>query len=119
MPSATSSPMEPVGIASISTAAPSPSFMIEPLPNARSIWPSAASNAFCLSMEPSETMRSAALAMFASLFHTTAKPMQCELRYTRCAMCTLFVLDRRNPSFHRRPRVGRAMMGAAFRRPGP
>src|ERR1700722_4528020 len=50
MPSAMSRPSEPVEITSLSVAASrEPSFMIEPLPNARSIWPSAASRAFCLS----------------------------------------------------------------------
>ena len=100
MPSATSSPMEPVGIASVSTAAPSPSFMIEPLPNALSIWPSAASNAFFLSMGPSETTRSAAFAMFASLFHTgRTDAMRPEKAFVPC------LFSRCNPSFHRRPCV--------------
>src|SRR5579863_3834307 len=51
MPSAISSPSEPVETTSTSIAASrDPSFIIEPLPNARSIWPSAASNARCLSI---------------------------------------------------------------------
>src|SRR5580658_2887763 len=46
-----SRPSDPVDTTSTSiTASREPSFMIEPLPNARSIWPSAASNARCLSI---------------------------------------------------------------------
>jgi hypothetical protein len=36
-----------------------PNFMIEPLPNARSIWPRAASKAFCLSMVSLSNRRNA------------------------------------------------------------
>src|SRR3984893_6088598 len=51
MPRAMSRPSEPVEMTSLSVAASrEPSFMIEPLPNARSIWPRAASRAFCLSI---------------------------------------------------------------------
>src|SRR5215469_5486979 len=51
MPSAISRPSEPVETTSTSIAASrEPNFMIEPLPKARSIWPSAASNARCLSI---------------------------------------------------------------------
>ena len=50
MPSAMSSPMEPVEIASMSSAGVEPSRMIEPLPKLRSICASADSSAFCLSM---------------------------------------------------------------------
>ncbi len=51
-PSAMSSPSDPVEMVSISTGfSPLPSRMMEPLPKARSIWESAASNAFVLSTE--------------------------------------------------------------------
>ena len=49
MPSATSSAIDPVGITSIGARASSPSRMIEPLPNCRSIWASAVSRDFSLS----------------------------------------------------------------------
>ena len=52
MPSAISRLSDPVGKDSISTICSFfPSRMIDPLPYARSIWPSAASSAFCLSEE--------------------------------------------------------------------
>ena len=52
MPSAMSRPSEPVGTVAISTSGSFlPSRMIEPLPKARSIWPSAASSAFDLSID--------------------------------------------------------------------
>src|SRR5689334_19044076 len=55
-----SRPSEPVEIVSISMAFSFlPSFMIEPLPNARSIWVSAASRAFDLSMDEPSTRRRA------------------------------------------------------------
>jgi hypothetical protein len=57
-PSAISRPSEPVEMVSISTTSSlAPSRMIEPLPNARSIWESAASRAFVLSTELSSTSR--------------------------------------------------------------
>ena len=46
MPSATSSAIDPVGITSMGARASSPSRMIEPLPNCRSIWASAVSRDF-------------------------------------------------------------------------
>jgi hypothetical protein len=49
MPSATSSAMDPVGITSTGARASSPSRMIAPLPNCRSIWASAVSRDFSLS----------------------------------------------------------------------
>src|SRR5207253_6620500 len=49
-PSAMSSPRLPVETVSISIFSRLPSFIAEPLPNARSIWASAASSAFCRSM---------------------------------------------------------------------
>src|SRR5438477_11218620 len=55
-----SSPSEPEEIVSISMDFSFlPSFMIEPLPNARSIWVSAASRAFDLSMDEPSTRRRA------------------------------------------------------------
>src|SRR3954451_7206718 len=59
-PSAMSSPSEPVDTVSISTGFwPLPSRMIDPLPKARSIWDSAASRAFVLSMDEPSTSRRA------------------------------------------------------------
>src|ERR1017187_812731 len=49
MPSATSSEIAPVGITSIGARPSSPSRMIEPLPNCRSIWASAVSRDLSLS----------------------------------------------------------------------
>src|SRR3954469_16004442 len=49
-PSAMSSPRLPVEVVSISIFSRLPSFIAEPLPNARSICASAASSAFCRSM---------------------------------------------------------------------
>src|SRR5690349_17640522 len=72
MPSAMSSPSEPVEITSISDAVSrEPSFMIEPLPKARSIWPSAASKARCLSiMSLSKRRNAVCMASHPILFHT-------------------------------------------------
>ena len=68
MPSAMSSPSEPVETVSMSMAlAFLPSFMIEPLPKARSIWDSAASSALDLSIEAPSTTRRAAGAIVALL----------------------------------------------------
>ena len=64
MPSAISSPSEPVETVAISIALSFlPSRMIEPLPNARSICETAASSAFVLSMEEPSTKRRAAWAI--------------------------------------------------------
>ena len=49
MPSAMSSEIAPVGITSTGARASSPSRMIEPLPNCRSIWARAVSRALSLS----------------------------------------------------------------------
>jgi len=49
MPSATSSEMDPVGITSTGARVSSPSRMIAPRPNWRSIWASAVSRDFSLS----------------------------------------------------------------------
>ncbi len=60
MPSAMSSPSEPVDIASTSIVLSFlPSRMIEPLPNWRSIWLKAADRAFDLSMDDPSTTRKA------------------------------------------------------------
>src|SRR5262245_26678424 len=64
MPSAMSSESEPDEIVSTSIDLVFlPSFMMEPLPNCRSIWESAASSAFDLSMDVPSTMRRAAWAI--------------------------------------------------------
>ena len=64
MPSAMSRPSEPVETVSTSIDLSFlPSRMIEPLPKLRSIWESAASRAFDLSMEEPSTRRSAAVAI--------------------------------------------------------
>src|SRR5208282_5020598 len=69
MPSAMSSPSEPVETGSTSIAAMFlPSRMIEPLPKLRSICESAASRAFDLSMDDPSTTRSAALMFSCSLW---------------------------------------------------
>src|SRR5579862_1993999 len=61
MPSAMSRPSEPVETVSMSIDRLFlPSRMIEPLPKLRSIWESAASRAFDLSMDDPSTRRSAA-----------------------------------------------------------
>src|SRR5580698_10535952 len=61
MPSAISRPREPVETTSMSIDSSFlPSRMIEPLPKLRSIWESAASRAFVLSMDDPSTRRSAA-----------------------------------------------------------
>src|SRR5438874_5390677 len=60
MPSAISRPSEPVETVSTSIDCLFlPSRMIEPLPNVRSIWESAASRAFDLSMDEPSTTRNA------------------------------------------------------------
>src|SRR6185436_16556739 len=70
MPSAMSSPSEPVEIASTSILESlAPSRMIEPLPKFLSIWARAASSAFCLSMFPPSTTRSGGFCMCVPLFH--------------------------------------------------
>src|SRR5215471_3945181 len=62
MPRAMSRPSEPVDTVSTSIDCMFlPSRMIEPLPKLRSIWESAASRAFDLSMDDPSTRRSAAL----------------------------------------------------------
>src|SRR5947209_15202736 len=68
MPRAISSPSEPVETVSTSIDRLFlPSRMIEPLPKLRSIWESAASRAFVLSMDEPSTRRSAAGAIVSLL----------------------------------------------------
>src|SRR5437868_6284949 len=68
MPRAISRPSEPVETTSTSaTPSREPNFMIEPLPKARSIWPRAASNAFCLSILSLPTRRNAVSAIASPL----------------------------------------------------
>src|SRR5262245_26327007 len=70
MPSAMSRPSEPVEIASTSMRRSlAPSRMIEPLPKFLSIWASAASSAFCLSMLPPSTTRRDGFSIGNPLFH--------------------------------------------------
>src|SRR5215475_11507166 len=97
-----SSPSEPVEIVSISMAFSFlPSFMIEPLPKARSIWLSAASRAFDLSMDEPSTRRRAGWLIIA--LHMAQRlgirhgAKTCggylEGRKTDWSVCTLFVLS--------------------------
>ena len=88
MPSAMSSPSEPVEITSLSAAASrEPSFMIEPLPKARSICPSAASKARCLSIA-SLSNRRKAVCKIAVPYFIAGGGMQ---RGPNSTLCTLFV----------------------------
>src|SRR5215467_5730630 len=96
-----SSPSEPVEIVSISIAFSFlPSFMIEPLPKARSIWVSAASRAFDLSMdEPSTRRRAGWLIIALHMAHdsprrqTNGSKVRSEPGGNRLEQCTLFVLS--------------------------
>src|ERR1700722_13771861 len=77
MPSAMSRPNEPVDTTSTSiTASREPNFMIEPLPKARSIWPSAASNARCLSIVPLSKRRNTGWFISPLRYHTAATAAQ-------------------------------------------
>src|SRR5215470_15257155 len=97
-----SSPSEPVEIVSISIAFSFlPSFMIEPLPKARSIWLSAASRAFDLSMDEPSTRRRAGWLIIAlhmaqrlGIRHGAKPAVNTELegRKPTGVFCTLFVL---------------------------
>src|SRR5215813_10665727 len=94
MPSAMSRPSEPVETVSTSIDLSFlPSRMIEPLPKLRSIWESAASRAFDLSMEEPSTRRSAAVAIrptpYAGIRGPTTKP---PVRASG-KQCTPFVLS--------------------------
>src|SRR4051794_23209690 len=96
MPSAISSPSDPVGTVSTSIVLLFlPSRMIEPLPKARSIWESAASSAFVLSMllAPSTTRNVAgwAIATLLMAMILRADNAGCGAPTPR-NQCTLFVL---------------------------
>src|SRR4030088_2475623 len=72
-----SSPSEPVDTVSTSIDLSFlPSRMIEPLPKLRSIWESAASRAFDLSMEEPSTRRSAAAAIASTPYDRDSKSRQ-------------------------------------------
>src|ERR1700730_4254646 len=92
MPSAISRPSEPVDTVSISIDLSFlPSRMIEPLPKLRSIWESAASRAFDLSIDEPSTRRSAAAVAIAP----TPYDRDSDDRQRRSAgneQCTPFVL---------------------------
>src|SRR5947207_876197 len=74
-----------------------PSFMIEPLPKARSIWVSAASRAFDLSMDELSTTRSAAGLMITLHMAKDSGADKCPFAATPESTdkwhCTLFVLS--------------------------
>src|SRR4029077_5463807 len=101
------SPSEPDDMVSISMGfVPRPSRMIEPLPKARSIWESAASSAFVLSIAPPSTTRSVLLCAIALLLYGRDSPGQqtppaqpdrsgCESKQrTRFVRCSQYVLCR-------------------------
>src|SRR6185503_6612135 len=92
-----SSPSEPVETVSMSIDLSFlPSFMIEPLPKARSIWVSAASRAFDFSMgfELSTTRRAAGL-MSALIMAYNSEARQPRLRGDQAeGHCTRFLLGR-------------------------
>src|SRR5215471_473567 len=100
MPRAMSRPSEPVDTVSTSIDCMFlPSRMIEPLPKLRSIWESAASRAFDLSMDDPSTRRSAALIVRCSLWPgfdrlTTDAPdgPRCASSLRGSRQCTPFVL---------------------------
>src|SRR5271166_6881065 len=92
MPSAISRPSEPVETVSTSIDLLFlPSRMIEPLPKLRSIWESAASRAFDLSMENPSTIRSARAICFAP-YDRDSKDRQTDRPPSDARQCTLFVL---------------------------
>src|SRR3954470_20106022 len=85
-----SSPSEPVDTVSTSIDLSFlPSRMIEPLPKLRSIWESAASRAFDLSMEEPSTTRSAAVAIAPTPYDRDSRKTNNEQHWEQC---TLFVL---------------------------
>src|SRR5947207_4308023 len=101
-PSAISIPSEPVETVSTSIDLPFlPSRMIEPLPKLRSIWESAASRAFDLSMEEPSTRRSAALLMLPTPYDRDSKDRQRTVRPWK--QCTRFVLGSQYVLFSRVP----------------
>src|SRR6202008_2881425 len=93
-PSAISRPSEPVETVSMSIDLSFlPSRMIEPLPKARSIWLSAASRAFDLSMDEPSTRRSAAVWLMITPHMAHDSPRrQTGARNRLESGCTLFVL---------------------------
>src|ERR1700704_492865 len=97
MPSAISSPSDPVGgVAASIVLLFLPSRMIEPLPKARSIWESAASSAFVLSimLAPSTTRNVAgwAIATLLMAMILRAHNAGCDGAPYPRNQCTLFVL---------------------------
>src|SRR3984957_15791976 len=102
MPSAISRPSEPVETTSMSIDLSFlPSRMIEPLPKLRSIWESAASRAFVLSMDDPSTRRSAAPAlMFRAPYGRDSEgqqrsgpcPAMLRQHCTRSVLCSQYVL---------------------------
>ena len=92
MPSAMSRPSEPVETVSTSIDLSFlPSRMIEPLPKLRSIWESAASRAFDLSMEEPSTRRSAAVAIAPTPYDRNRKTDN-ERPETMYTICSLFAI---------------------------
>src|SRR5215467_4352024 len=84
MPSAISKPKEPVEMTSVSAAASrDPSFIIEPLPKARSICPSAASKARCLSIVSLSTRRKGVCKVLLSVIPHPTKARK--FTYTICS----------------------------------
>src|ERR1700716_1252808 len=109
MPSAISSPSEPVGTVSTSMVLLFlPSRMIEPLPKARSIWESAASSAFVLSimLAPSTTRNVAgwAIATLLMAMILRAHNAGCDGAPSR-NQCTLFVLGSQYVLFEGRDHI--------------
>src|ERR1700742_2636575 len=94
MPSAMSSPSDPVETVSPSTPRSlAPSFITEPLPKARSIWLSAASSARLRSLVSSlPTTRSAACDMRTAPYSTALPPFPVKLGRHGAALSTCFVL---------------------------
>src|SRR5918994_7980383 len=94
MPRAISRPSEPVETVSTSIDLLFlPSRMIEPLPKLRSIWDSAASRAFDLSIEEPSTRRSAAVAIVLTPYDWDSEDRQrTGPLFSDAQQCTLFVL---------------------------
>src|SRR5712691_3976866 len=91
MPSAISRPSEPVETVSTSMDLSFlPSRMIEPLPKLRSIWESAASRAFDLSMEEPSTRRSAAVAIAPTPYDRDSEDRQRTVQQVRSSVHYLF-----------------------------
>src|SRR5579884_3090370 len=93
MPSAMSRPSEPVEMTSTSAAASrAPSFMIEPLPKARSICPSAASRARCLSIASLSNRRNAGCMIRSSVIPQPPGPRNARRKYLLCSKNTIGTL---------------------------